>query len=378
MSNIYTNSRVYCSSSKPFNKNQVDKNYLFSSIDLFFCPKCLSPKALYQTYFEIVYKFCSNCLTDFTRSKDQHTCSKNCFICPECSSNLEISFENHNNNSKSFNFKCVYCKYYFKTPIINKPKPLISIINECKTDPFNVLCHKISDELRDTNMSEKLSERAIKNLQFISKESIEDKKEQITTAKYPMPKKLTTKKSIFCMSCRTVLFAPIVENVPPLTNKVLIKYNAVDYLPHISSSKLIDNIHLLNFINPLKTKVYLEILIPNNENCKTEITTTEFILGPKSSNIVKTIPTAYLTESTSQSKSELILRKGGKMYQEPTVDNYHEFFEKGINWISIPIVVSSDEKEVELPIHVKLTCDELPEKELTKIETSYWSIIVIR
>ncbi|KAI5957324.1 hypothetical protein KGF54_000252 [Candida jiufengensis] len=377
MSNIYYNSSIYCSSSVPFNISEIDKNFIFPQIDLYYCPECQSPRALYQTFFKVNYKFCSNCLTDFTKSQDQYTCSKNCFVCPECSSNLSISFENHDNNGKSFKFKCVYCEYKFKTSVIYKPQSLTNIINESKKDSFNKLCQDIRNGVLKSEKAEKLSDRTIKNLQLMNKNLTKEMEEPFTIEKYPLPSKLTTKKIVYCLDCKSTLFAPLVENIPPTTNKVLTSFVAIDYLPHISTTKLTENIYLLHFINPLEVKVHFQILISNSDSCTVDITTTDFVLGPKISNLIKTIPIAYLTHSTTQSKSELILRKGGKMYQEATEDNMDDYFEKGANWISIPFAINTESRNIDLPMHVKLRCDNSPQVQLNKISTNYWCVLAI-
>lgn len=81
----------------------------------------------------------------------------------------------------------------------------------------------------------------------------------------PIPKKLVSKKSYTCLKCRQVLFMPHKE---PSLIKLLTKWNAIDFLPMLRISSLINkeypkslqfgNLYdlLINVINP-----YLLILI---------------------------------------------------------------------------------------------------------------------
>lgn len=434
MSRIYNDSFIYCSEI-PIDLNRIDTNFLYPLLELYFCPICQYPKAPYQTSFKIDYKFCSNCLTDYTKNNDLKLtkCIKNCFICPECTIlNLNIKVFDHDNNGKAFEFNCGYCQYSFKTKVIYKPKPLYKIIMDEMDDPFHKLCQEIKQgvlkqrETRNdtTKIDTNIDELQLK-LQNLNMYNNDEDHEEIERGKYPLSNKLTTKKTLRCLDCNNLVFSPIIENIPPTVNKAAVKFNAIDYLPTISMSKILNDqsnwkthqVMLLHFINPLKTKVHINVSIPSSlqikhttENTNLAITTTpiptttikltilrnEFTLDGNTpgTNVVKTIPTALLTTNTSISKSELILRKGDSMYKQPPSsieeieENLDDYIEKGINWCSIPIIIKFRNNKSQfklpenflfkLPIYVNLKSDIIPislAKISDRFSLGYWNVI---
>lgn len=427
MSRIYNDSSIYCSEI-PIDLNRIDSNFLYPLLELYFCPICQYPKAPCQTSYKIDYKFCSNCLTDYTKSNDPKLtkCIKNCFTCPECTIlNLNIKVFDHDNNGKAFEFICGYCQYRFKTNVIYKPKPLYKIIIDEMNDPFHRLCQEIKQgvlkhrETRNDTTTKIEKNIDIDELQLKLRDLKfkNDANNEIARGKYPLSNKLTTKKTLRCLDCNNLVFSPIIENIPPTVNKVAVKFNAIDYLPTITISKILNDksdwkthqVMLLHFINPLKTKVHVNISIPSSLQIKhttksnnlTTTTTTikltilrnEFTLGGNipGTNLIKTIPTALLTTNTSISKSELILRKGDSMYKEPPSieeieENLDDYIEKGLNWCTIPIIIDFKNNKsnlpenflIRLPIYVNLKSDIIPvslSKISDRFSLGYWNVI---
>lgn len=202
MLKAHNDSLVYC----PFDDTEleVDSNFLFPSGELYFCHSCKQHRAPYQTYFKIESRFCSSCLTEFAKESKQYTCSRNCFVCPECDSGLKITLKDHDRGAKSFKFRCTSCPYIFQTSIIRLPKPLYDIIENDKNDSFSKLCNEIRNGVLKGQIEEKISEQTRRNLELMNK-GARQKKDVIFMKKYPFPKRLTMKKSIYCVKCSSKL-----------------------------------------------------------------------------------------------------------------------------------------------------------------------------
>ncbi|KAL6449710.1 DCTN4 Dynactin subunit 4 [Candida maltosa Xu316] len=407
MSRIYNNSYIYCSD-LPIDLTSIDTNFLYPLGDLYFCPICQFPKPSYQTFSKIEYKFCSNCLTNYTDQTSRTTCGKNCFMCPRCDSNLTIKMNDFEKNGKSFEFGCVFCEYKYSTRIVYQPKSLMNIIKDEMDDGFHVMCNDIKNEVLkyqgNDYKSVKQSDQVLKNLELMN---INKKEKQVDVNPndhklYPRLKKLSTKKTLRCLDCNNLVVSPLIEPSLPTSNKFTVKFNAIDYLPTITMSKIRNDnssstnqlIMLIHFINPLSNQVYLNISLPSSvptkdgkSTIKFTIPKNEFTLGAASSNIINNIPSALLTTNTVISRSELILRKGDQMYKEaPSVDEIEEnldnFIEVGSNWYTTPIIITSDNPltDINIPIHVSLK-SEIPPESLTKITNKfslgYWNILKV-
>lgn len=294
MSKLYVESTVICSC------NQIDSSNVLRGIqhklaDLYFCPNCQTTKCHNCCLYNIEGKFCPNCLAQF-RSKETH-CTKNCFSCPLCTSNLSISVSNgeiDGKKGKQFKFKCTFCEFQYDTELVTKPKPLTSIIREeiRHKDEFTSLFYRFLEYLKDngkigsqsishepilddevvkkldmlnlshltrlnentrikTRMKENLAVnldleadiKSAKNLAQIKKYSDLDtsnnyrRSNAIYDSKinknFPIPRKLHTKKSYRCSNCNQYLLLPKVDSL-----KFEVKFNAVDFTPTINISKL--------------------------------------------------------------------------------------------------------------------------------------------
>lgn len=406
MSRIYNDSLIYCCSDTPIDPthDEIDLNFLYPLCDLYFCPICQYPKSKYQTFGKITYKFCSNCLTNYTRNEKITKCSKNCFMCPKCQSNLKIKMNDCENDGKSFSFECGYCEYMYETNVVYKPKSLLNIIKDEMNDGFHKYCEDIKNGVLANQESSPppppQSEQTRRNLQLMMKRNLPIVENSPNERKlYPVSKPLTTKKTLRCLDCNNLVFAPLVDNIPPTVNKFQVKFNAIDYLPTVVISKLLNDtrpwncstqIMLIHFINPLLVKVHLNISIPSElNNVELTIALNEFTVGGLTSkntgSLIKSIPTALLTMNTIISKSELILRKGDIAFKdvasiEEIEENLDNYIERGVNWYTIPVIINNTNpnQELKIPINVGIHSDVVPEslKKITnKFSLRYWNIL---
>ncbi|CAI5756227.1 unnamed protein product [Candida verbasci] len=377
MSKLYNDSFIYCCTTKVIDIHSIDKTWLFELADLYFCPYCQCPKSKYEIIPRVHSKFCSNCLTDYTSKPDMMRCIKNCFICPLCSSSMGIKMMDHDSNGKSFEFSCQFCDYNYDTGVVYKPKSLHGIIEELKTDTFIRKCKQI---LKMADKTEELSERVRMNLklsQLDKKEEAESLIDEFEIAQYPIGKILTLKKSIRCSTCRNLLL-DYMESEPTI-NKFQIKFNAIDYLPTTSLTKLKSNVYLLHFVNPLDVKMSAKI----SSISQIVLSNFEFSLGASTSSFIKGIPSAYLSLNNSTAKSELILRKGDKLYNKiedgEIEENLDRFIEVGVNWISIPIIIEDDSLKT-VPIYVTLKTEQPPkglERVINGLNAGYWNVLKV-
>ncbi|EGW33715.1 uncharacterized protein SPAPADRAFT_70001 [Spathaspora passalidarum NRRL Y-27907] len=414
MSLIYNDSRIYCSDT-PFDPNNINTNLTFPLSHLFFCPICQEPRATHQTSYDIESKFCANCLTDYSNNKNLTHCIKNCFECPDCHANLSITMTDHDNKGKSFNFNCVYCEYSYVTSVIYKPKSLHAIVDDEKRanpDSFHQLC----DAIRKGVLGPEEEKSPVsKNIELMLQQTRRQEQTptpptelDLTIKSYPQARKLTTKTSHRCCKCHNLVLAYANDKTQPTINKFAVKFSAVDYLPTISISNLFNGekfssqvlkkwngttILMIHLINPMSVKCTVNISIPSSYNvapevnCKITIPLNQVTLGPTSTNLIKTIPSCFLTSNTPTGKRELILRKGDVMHKPPASfeeveENLNNFVERGINWYSIPVIINLDGSNTfnfRLPVYITLK-SELPDV-LKKIpghdalSVGYWNVI---
>lgn len=231
----------------------------------------------------------------------------------------------------------------------------------------------------------------------------------------PIPKKLVSKKSYTCLKCRQVLFMPHKE---PSLIKLLTKWNAIDFLPMLRISSLINkeypkslqfgNLYdlLINVINPLPvdidmvittmSQVSLEFLSDPLLNLQVTLPVSHVkIKGQKQkkdpNSIVKSIPTPFLTKNTKLSRTELIMRLGKlNSARNSSDDSFEESditVDKGDNWCLIPFNISFESSglqnslvTIKIPFYIT-TKSQVPESiqnlKLPNLHLSYgfWTVI---
>lgn len=409
MSKIYNDSKIFCTYSDSNDLNDITFNSIHPLADLYFCPLCQVHKTSSNCFYNIESKFCSNCLSDYSKhSNDTTYCVKNCFECPECASLLTIKVDDHEINKiqgKSFKFLCVFCPYMYQSEVITSPKSLHSIVrSEKKVDKYEELYNNAMASLLDRYKEKfewkKVDEVTLKNLALSVKPRSEESNiasADMTT--YPLAKKLSVKKSLRCLSCNSYLFLP--HNEPdqaPTVTKFLVKFNAVDYMPlvklslpilrrisHKASSppKAFKSGNQYNFLlsvmSPLNQDLNIQIsclpTIPkyfisklgapygtpflSEFDISLTLPVSQFIIKSNpmhAKNSIKSIPTSFLTSKTTIARSELVLRLGNKLLKndEPAVDynnieNLESLVESGNNWYQVPINLLIGENE-NLPI----------------------------
>lgn len=354
---FHNDSNIYCGPG-----NEIDYRRVYKLAELHFCPNCQSPKSKLQCIYKIESKFCPNCLQNF--SSKVSTCGRNCFSCLKCSGHILVSVTDHS-NGKSFEFNCTYCQYSYVTKIISKPKALSSILKQerLERDLFANTFNKFKSDLQSDDLN--LSDTVKKNLQLSGIIEKSDKKIKLSLSNdtipsifYPQSRKLSTKCSVRCLDCKTYLLVP--KDDTPTINKFDINFMALDYLPLIK----VMNKNILSFINPLNSSILVKL---KWNNPLVHLPITEFTLKPSSAlgshALIKKLPTSYLTDKSTISRSELILRKDTNI-------------QTGNNWIQFPIEFEEPVKK--LPIYITLKGD-LPENWTKSLKPDlnfgYWNII---
>ncbi|ODV68093.1 hypothetical protein HYPBUDRAFT_202294 [Hyphopichia burtonii NRRL Y-1933] len=524
MSRIYTNSQVFCLCSGQSVDEETKLPYAINEpgschqlANLLFCANCQGHKCKTNCCsFDIECKFCPNCLFDYTGSSDM-VCSKNCFDCPLCDSTLSISVSDDTLDGKPgkvFKFKCLHCRYSYKTGIITKPKSLINIIKseKKKINAFPQIYLKFLNGYNDLvtlqQLQQQLNKRLVKmtqskkqnkhlsdniltrmkqmNVSNVNKDTFDemdilkhkidsnhsielnedqdkldaqqiasksegggfiayerqaklniDMLQNINATKsvgknlglFPVAKSLRAKKSYKCLNCNTPLVVPTKD---PLLIKFLTKWNAIDYLPTIQITGLVNKPYpkslrinhlepfIINVMNPLEydisasifilselSKGFINLRYDSNQPYVTQLTlplTNFSVPGNSSSNddktpYIKTIPTPLLTQNTKFSRAELLMRLGKLNSQnksvspDESIDIENTMIEKGVNWILIPIslvvnytmsqlsnVDYEDEVNIKIPFYITIEA-KLPE-EIKKLGTSkkglkygFWNIV---
>ncbi|KAG2735709.1 hypothetical protein G9P44_001923 [Scheffersomyces stipitis] len=437
MSRIYNDSFVFCSSADaPPDVTAIDFNQVYPLASLHFCPNCQTPKSPIQYSYNIESKFCSNCLADHSVSSASF-CSKNCFDCPSCGTILTITISDHNGQGKSFNFKCPYCTFIYKTNVIEIPKSLHTIIRlerNDNPDKKHALFRQIQTRLAEPNKSSKeINQRQLENLSLGKKETekiddfdVQESDKDIsdianlenilsstfptissTTKLFPKTHRLSSKVSKKCLACNTILQMPALIPNSPTVYKFSSKFNAVDYLPTLKIADAPTNILkideqyniVLNIINPLQTKMTVSLASPaqlpancvypaSNSKFTISIPLTKFTIGNAvSKNILKGIPTSILTSNTAVSRSEKSKRIGESALAVDQFD-VDKLVQKGANWYSVPIALTIEtgscsdiEHEIKIPLYIKINSD-IPDNLLSvsrreKLALGYWNIVTL-
>ncbi|KAK6453695.1 dynactin subunit 4 [Scheffersomyces xylosifermentans] len=453
MSKIYNDSNIFCPTSTTANIHEassIEFNQIYHLSILHYCPTCQAPKSSEQCSFNLESKFCSNCLADHTDSRSGY-CTKNCFICPRCNVILTITISDHG-SGKSFKFRCPYCPFQFQSGINEKPKSLHAIVKfERKENPdlhyqlFRTIQSSLSERKDYYHDKSDLSERMEKTLQLGSKHHHDIEKDPFTIdsnrdgisdiqsltrnplldnnsihpnqpyqePKFPIVHPLTSKFSRKCLACNTQLLVPAVNKEAPTINKFIIKFNAIEYMPTLKFAPIedltlqFDNQRqlLLNFINPLSSKMAVTIAAPPilssrfvKPSCRHIVNVTlpvsKFVLGALTSkNVMNGIPTSLLTSETAASRAELVRRVGEAQYAEQTED-LQKLVQKGSNWYTIPISVcvekntqeeslpledSSVTYDIQIPLYITVGSD-LPDSlksvsNRERLSFGYWNVV---
>lgn len=222
---------------------------------------------------------------------------------------------------------------------------------------------------------------------------------------YPLGAPLTLRWSYSCLACHTILAKPS----PKDPNKFLTKWNAIDFLPAIDCSYShtylscggAPNEFMLHFRNALANKIHLNISSPpvvpdcyvSTSDVKVQVAfpISKFSVGPNkdAKDLIKSIPTAFLSKNTVQARVEYQERLARKLEQGLEVlDN---ILDAQYNWCLIPINVTCDSKaslsltgskkvHIKLPLYVTVN-SKLPESiELLSLlketlNVGYWCLV---
>lgn len=252
----------------------------------------------------------------------------------------------------------------------------------------------------------------VKNAEIISNttklstfQSIHQRQSNILFKDLPNPKLLIVKKSFNCGKCKFQLLLP---EPSPILLKFPIKWNAMDLIPRIKVSK-VDNptflrqlTALISIINPhsCSQTVLVSTLseVPDQfltggsfSKISTRFPIMKVNIGAKQESskkdaILKSIPTAFLTEKTATSRAELLLRTGSKLSRSnPDIsldidesfddDNIDSNFEQNENWCLIPLKYSLTGQGTisDLRIPVNFTVETLLQDK--PIKYTFWSVL---
>lgn len=427
--------------------------------DVYFCPSCQKIKCENCCNYGIECKYCPNCLANYSDSNDivcTKNCF-DCPLCDNTLS-ISVSDEKLNGKlGKLFKFTCLFCNYKYHTDVITKPKSLRNIIRgELKKSPFFQLYGRVQENLGDNSKLDslsdatstrakakpKLSENILQRLKYMEMTNVQKDtfneidvlrnklntknegvtidielidieaaktrsschiyeknvsitrylKQNQTVNTVPLSKPLMAKKSHRCGTCNTPLVVPAPD---PLLLKFLCKWNAIDFVPNVIVSNVIDKSYpttlrsnhlqsfIINIINPLlhDLKVSMSILskLPQkfissqNYSVQLSLPVTEVTVGSEydKTSIIKSIPTPLLTKATKQSRAELLMRLGKlntsnkSISPDDSLDIETTLIERGNNWVLLPFSI----------VCTRLDVDTAPKDETIELKVPFYIIV---
>lgn len=319
-----------------------DRNQLFSLADVYFCDTCRLVKCYNCVQHQIVMTYCPGCLSFF--NNEHKYCTRNCFECPECNSNLIISAV-ADSGQRNFKFKCSSCHYKYSTGPILKAKSLTSfMVSKLQDTQYyrqfvalknSYLQHNPQNEKRNifkrfpvvhedhTIAFDELiqePESTLPYAQYLKSQLQYDKSSLKLPLLLPTPKRLRAKKRVKC-KCGNILCEPSsLENFK--FNKSL---DAIKFLPKIAATEYPNHRNsftsgsqlkfLLTLTNPYKDRSVTVVISTFDETSsmhqsKVTLPCNRFELGYVSHehDFLATIPTVLLTKNTKASKLELLKR----------------------------------------------------------------------
>lgn len=461
MSKIYSNATIFC----PCYSDNVDEAGLPTGVgdstlrlgDVYFCPRCQIIRCEHCCHYEVECKYCPNCFANYSDSTGI-VCTKNCFDCPLCCSTLSITVSDDQLDGKlgkRFKFACLFCSYYYRTQVVTKPKSLRNIIRgESKKSTFFQLYAKVQSNLIDNYKLDSLSEKVtsskpklsdnilqrlkhmqMTNIQKDTFDEIDVLRDKIKTNHHldfdiesmdleavilnpvPLSKPLMAKRSLRCGTCSTPLVVPTPD---PLLIKYLCKWNALEFLPNVIVSNVIDKPYptelrlnhlqsfIINLVNPLlhDLNVSMSILselphnfishnsVSHNYSVQLSLPVTDVTVGSvhDKNSVIKSIPTPLLTRNSKASRAELLMRLGklntSNMSPDDSADIETSLIERGANWVLLPFSIvctsngppSSDSVDLKVPFYV-IVESKLPESikalKLLKrgLKYGFWTVV---
>ncbi|CUM63540.1 uncharacterized protein PRCAT00001118001 [Priceomyces carsonii] len=399
-----------------------------------FCPSCLS---VYSSNESHCMKSCFNCpkcssklsVTVLPHMLNQREAKFFNFNCVYCKYNYSsepvlkprpvftiVKEDKQKNDSSTNMFNDIYNNminreklnvinqndYALSPDIINK----LEIMGIKKVSKFNPTTH-----LQDSvNKNELVAINPTEDFSKASQVAIKDKMSDFMNVKqrckngnisndssilYPIATTLIPKKSLKCLMCNNNILTPNVDTI-----KYDVKWNAVDFLPTLHLSNPDDEepdrmlepgvsyTFLISLTNPLSEKADIKLsyisklgksfISSADIQADIYILATEVSLGPSHNlkDLIKSIPTSFLTKKTMISRSEISLRREAAI-------------KSGVNdWCLIPLNftatfsknIKAQNVDIYVPLYITVT-SELPDK-VREMETSkeqlkfgYWNII---
>lgn len=368
-----------------------------------FCQECQAIKCRKCTEIEVVTKFCPRCMHEM---KPEHSfCSRNCFDCPLCRSNIVVSSKS-SEMGKSYHFKCTLCNYTYDSAVLEKPRSLARVVkNEVNEldqiqmfsdlEKFYIQSKQIQDghidihkailkqcaelKIKDSAIPDFIRRSTVKPFDLDADQEAAKVRSRLnsnsdtikydnalihpvpTFAKsgkvYPVSTKLRVKHSKRCKACRTSLMKP---DHDPTSVKFYKLSNSIDFLPTITihphpthqtpqcSGSTIT--YVLTFQNPLDSEVQITLSSPKAPPQTTfstaQLPITNFKLGARPENSTK-LETIVKSTPSIQLNRETKLGRVELMSRVPANYEIQEgIYERAMNFCVIPIniMVSNDLK----------------------------------
>lgn len=359
--------------------------------DLYFCVKCQSVKCPQCSEIdEVASKYCPQC--NRLHQLSEKVCNKGCFLCSKCDCPVRVESEVYREDgkikSKSFSLTCDPCELEYHTGAITKPAFLYKIVQkqDVSHERFRQLVSAMKPAEKIDTVSKLEALELARRTRLKGKElqkEIEIKRLLFKDEKVkpPRPQPLTGSFSMACMKCHSTLVKPEQDAFP---GKFEHLSSARHYLPQVSICKYLqqdlelDQLSgsfslLLNFFNHGETP--MEVSVSSFEKLDSlmrpimdetgssslvelSVPVSNFTLGVASRELVKNIPTVYLTELTKISRVEKIKRVDAQERLLYSENDFHmgEPLDQGSNWCTVPIYITITDSEnshlIELPVFI--------------------------
>lgn len=352
--------------------------------DLYFCPTCVALKCRDCCIVTVECKYCASCMTDYTDARGVTRCQKNCFQCPECTAPVAVSVEDcvEPVRGKRFGFRCGACAYTYRTRVVTKPAPLATIVRGEGDGEFAQLAAMWSakrrggagalDKAVEARMQRMgLGPRKDEHVAAKAARQSTEPAEPSGAVRIPLSAHLAAKRAYACDACRTPLVVPSRD---PHLMKLAHKHFAVDTVPTVAArtcdgARLLPHTEtacVLSVLNPLPSSITVtaSIVLQNPYGAAAALPLTCFSVQGRRAAPPQSVPTPYLTGSTSRARAEQLeraVRRGAGA--GPALD-------VGPNWTTVPFTVTLDARA-----HAKVPFYFTVEEVERGLKYGFWTVV---
>lgn len=331
-----------------------------------FCPSCRALRCASQCRFQIESKRCAGCERDYSRTPELH-CSRNCFMCPQCSSKMEVTAANRSLDGKpgkAFSFRCSACAYAYATGTITRPQPLRAILrgqsdvgsafrryqrhwnedqygNGPKITQANIANLRLSGLPlpKDSSLATEFVDEAEdkRRAEVLSSTTVGAVPSSDFAKSQPLPRVLDATKSVSCSVCKHLLEMPQGSGFK-------FQWRAMDFLPRLCP--------VARPPRKLDGPLYFSIANTLSQSVQLVISTHE------------TVPYRFTAQKTTVSLpfTDIELTGKGKLASIPHATPYppsSESYQRGDGWCILPIIASValgvNLLHVKIPVHVSVS-----------------------